>query len=183
MFPSEEIHSLFRRASAFDALDDDEVDAFTLFLRERRVEAGAILFREGDPGESLFVLLEGEANVYVRGPGGDHLRVATLAAGDVLGERSCIDPSPRSATVTATSEVRALELSRAELDRMIRELPSVASRLLGVIAQALAGRLRSVERKIDHELGVDEPSDSGEPPPPDHVPMWKRFAMRFGGAR
>lgn len=183
MLPSAQIHSLFRRASAFDALDDDEVDAFTLFLRERRVEPGALLFREGDPGGSLFVLLEGEAAVYVRGPGGEHLKVAQLTPGDVLGERSCIDPSPRSATVTATSELHLLELSRAELDRMIRELPSVASRLLGVIVQGLAHRLRSVERRIDHELGADADQVSSRPPPEEHVPMWKRFAQRFGGAR
>ncbi|MBK6530446.1 MAG: cyclic nucleotide-binding domain-containing protein [Deltaproteobacteria bacterium] len=71
---------------------------------------------------------------------------------DVIGEQACLDPAPRSATVTATSTSVAAELTRAELDRMSRELPRVASLLLGMVIQGLTERLRSVDRRIESEL-------------------------------
>lgn len=182
MLPTLEVRSLFRRASVFDLLSDDEVDAFTCFLRERRLEPGALLFQQGEPGGSLFVLLDGEVAVFLRAPNGDHLRVGQLHPGDVIGEQSCLDPAPRSATVTATTAALALELTRDELDRMARELPRVASVLLGVIIQETTDRLRAVDRRIDAELGVDRSLRATPPPPATRLSAWHRLAERFRGA-
>jgi CRP/FNR family cyclic AMP-dependent transcriptional regulator len=183
MFPTPEVHSLFRRATMFDLLSDDEVDAFALFLRERRLAPGALLFQQGEPGGSLFVLLDGEVAVFLRAPNGEHLRVGQLHPGDVIGEQSCLDPAPRSATVTAVTAALALELTRDELDRMARELPRVASLLLGVIIQELTDRLRAVDRRIDAELGVGAPPRATPPPPSTRPSTWQRLAERFRGAQ
>ena len=183
MLPTNEIHTLFRRTSVFDGLSDAEVDAFAGFLLERRVPEGEHLFHEGDPGDSLFVLLAGDVAVDVRGTHGDPLRVGRLGPGDVIGEQACIDPAPRSATVIATSNVLVVELTRTSLDRMSRELPRVASLLLGVIIQELTERLRGVDRRIDAELGVKAPPPTIPPPVlPVAASAWQRLAARFRGA-
>ena len=188
MLPTIETHTLFRRAGVFDTLTDEEVDSFARGLGERRLAAGEALFREGDPGASLFVLLYGDVAVEVRGAGGERIVVGRLVAGDVIGEQACLDPAPRSATVTATSTSVAAELTRAELDRMSRELPRVASLLLGMVIQGLTERLRSVDRRIESELeslgrgGVTARRPSAPPPPPPADSMWQRLAHRFRGA-
>ena len=189
MLPTLETHTLFRRAGVFDTLTDGEVDAFTRFLVERRLAAGETLFREGDPGASLFVLLYGDVAVEVHGAGSERVMIGRLVAGDVVGEQACLDPAPRSATITATTTTVAVELTRAELDRMSRELPRVASLLLGMIIQGLTERLRSVDRRIESELNQlgrgDGPPRRPSVPPPSSPPpssMWQRLADRFRGA-
>ena len=189
MLPTLETHTLFRRAGLFDTLTDEEVDSFTRFLVERRLAAGETLFREGDLGASLFVLLHGDVAVEVPGAGGERVVVGRLVAGDVLGEQACLDPAPRSATITAITPSVAVELTRAELDRMSRELPRVASLLLRMIIQGLTERLRSVDRRIESELqsrgrGDDPARRSSVPPqsPPPNEPLWQRLTHRFRGA-
>ena len=189
MLPTPETHTLFRRAGLFDTLTDEEVDSFTRFLVERRLAAGETLFREGDLGASLFVLLHGDVAVEVPGAGGERVVVGRLVAGDVLGEQACLDPAPRSATITAITPSVAVELTRAELDRMSRELPRVASLLLRMIIQGLTERLRSVDRRIESELqsrgrGDDPARRSSVPPqsPPPNEPLWQRLTHRFRGA-
>lgn len=177
------IQSLFRHATAFDGLSDDEVGAFTGFLRERRLEVGEVLFREGDPGASLFIILYGDVAVHVGALGDDPIRVGRLGPGDVVGEQACLDPAARSATITATSTVIGAELTREELDRMSRELPRVASLLLRVIIRALADRLRAVDRRIEAELGIAARPVSSPPPASSESPsIWQRLASRFRGA-
>jgi CRP-like cAMP-binding protein len=183
MTPPLEVLTLFRRAGVFDALSDEEVDAFSRFLVERRLGPGEALFREGDPGESLYLLLYGDVVVEVRAVGAEALVLGRLVAGDVIGEQACLDPAPRSATVTATSPSVVVELTRAELDRMSRELPRAASLLLGVILQGLTERLRAVDRRVEAELGHGAPPAARAPSVPPPAPtMWQRLAQRFRGA-
>lgn len=189
MLPTLETRTLFQRAGVFDALTDEEVDSFTRFLVERRLAPGEALFREGDPGSSLFVLLYGDVAVEVHGAGDERVVVGRLVAGDVIGEQACLDPAPRSATVTATTHAVAVELTRVELDRMSRELPRVASLLLGLIIQDITDRLRSVDRRIEAELSAlgradGAPRRPSVPPlaPPPSNSIWQRLAHRFRGA-
>ena len=183
MLPTPEIHSYLRRVSVFDGLTDPEIDAFSAFFRERRIEASGVLFREGDLGDSLFVVLEGGFAVDLLDPNGESLCVGHLGPGDVIGEQTCLDPAPRSATLIATTKALALELTWAEFERMSRDLPRVASLLLGVIVQELTDRLRAVDRRIEVELGRGTPT----PPaplyvaPPVQISMWQRLAARFRG--
>lgn len=168
MFPSTAIHSLFRQTSAFDGLTDDEVDALTLFLQPRRVAKSEALFREGDEGGSMFLLLDGELSVNLRG---DPHGVSRLSAGDVIGEQSCLDPAPRSASLIATRDTLAMELTRPALERIALALPRVASCLVGLIVRALSSRLRAIDERIESELGDHaRPSPRPSTPPPASAP-------------
>jgi CRP-like cAMP-binding protein len=98
---------------------------------------GASVVREGELGETLFVVLEGEAKV-VRGT----RRVGTVLPGDFFGELSAIDAQPRSASVVAVTQLRVLRLFRRHLMALLKAEPQVTLKLLDGIVR----RLRQVDR-------------------------------------
>lgn len=99
---------------------------------------GAVLTREGQAGGIAYVLVSGTCDV-LRGS----RRVAGLGPGDVVGEMSLIDGGPRTATVRAATEVEVLEITARDLQRLLRDAPRLRRSLL----QALAARVREVDRK------------------------------------
>lgn len=99
--------------------------------------AGSVLTRQGQDGGLAFVIASGQADV-VRGG----RRLARLGPGDVVGELALIDGQPRSATVTAVTDMEVLEISSQDLRRLLRKAPSVMRKLL----EALSERLRQADR-------------------------------------
>ena len=87
--------------------------------------AGKVLARQGDVGFEMFILLDGTASVTRDGQ-----RVATLTAGDVVGELAVISGHPRNATVVAETELRILDLTHAGLDQLLDDIPGLAKHLL-----------------------------------------------------
>ena len=105
-------------------------------LRGMRVfdyEPGHAIVQQGDEGETMFVVLDGEARVVRRGR-----TVGRLFASDVFGEVSVFDTRPRTATVQTVTQTSCLALHRDELRKMLSDEPRAAWALLG----SLAGRLR-----------------------------------------
>lgn len=98
---------------------------------------GAKVVEEGLLGETLFVILEGQANV-MRGK----RKVATLLPGDFFGEVSLLDGGPRTATVVADTPLLAVRLYRKPFTKILESEPKMASQVL----QTMARRLRTVER-------------------------------------
>jgi len=104
---------------------------------ELTFEPGQIVVHEGDPGETLFVVLSGEAKV-MRG----RRRVGEVVPGDFFGELSAIDGGPRTASVVAVTPLRVLRLFRRTLRELIDDEPQVTLKLLDGVVR----RLRQVER-------------------------------------
>jgi len=100
------------------------------------LKKGTVMTRQGADGGLAFVIVTGRAEV-VR----DGKRLALLGPGDVVGELSLIDGKPRSATVTATSDLEVLELDRADLLKLLTKAPQVMRKLL----VSLATRLRDAD--------------------------------------
>jgi CRP/FNR family transcriptional regulator, cyclic AMP receptor protein len=98
----------------------------------RIIAPGTALFREGDPGLAMYVLLEGAARIVV----GEHV-VEVAGPGALLGEMALIDDRPRSATVLAASACRVIEIGRAEFDLLVREKPEFARHVMKVIVERL----------------------------------------------
>jgi CRP/FNR family transcriptional regulator, cyclic AMP receptor protein len=95
---------------------------------------GTVIAREGEPGVGLFVIVEGRAEVTIGG------KVKTkLEPGDFFGEIALLDGGPRTATVTATTDVKLLGLTEWVFRGLMQEHPSIAIKTL----QQMAGRLRS----------------------------------------
>src|SRR5262249_57729743 len=106
------------------------------------LEPGAVVFREGEPGREMYVLLEGELEVLTHSKRKVETRVAVLGPGDWFGEMSILDVQPRSATVRVISPARLLRLTAHDLDLMYRrDLKSYSLFVLNV-AREMSRRLR-----------------------------------------
>ncbi len=103
------------------------------------VEAGTPLFREGDVGDALYLVVSGALRVSLNLPGEESRVLAELGCGDTAGEMALLDGEPRSATVTATRDSHLARLSKDAFDRMFSRHPD----LLAVIARKLVTRLRA----------------------------------------
>jgi len=134
---------------AFTRLDANDARTVVAYLREVSYSRGELLFRAGDSHASahLLLLLEGEVAVDT-GAGLGDVPIAVMGAGSVLGEMALLDGAPRSATCTAMSDVQAAGLARRGLERLIDEHPRVAAKLLVVLAQHMAERLRALDDQL-----------------------------------
>lgn len=109
-----------------------ELQAVAQVADEVRLPAGRVLMRQGTPGRELIVLLEGEATVER-----DGTTIAVRRGGDFLGELALVTGRPRTATVTATTDLQALVLDRLNFDRLLRDVPTIAAKVLKAIAERL----------------------------------------------
>lgn len=97
---------------------------------ETTIEAGAVLMERGDPGDSLFVVLDGALTARV-----GQVLVAVHGAGSVVGEFAVLVPERRSATVRATTQTTLLEIDRAAVDELLLDYPEVARSIIGSLVR------------------------------------------------
>jgi CRP/FNR family cyclic AMP-dependent transcriptional regulator len=126
-----------RRVPLFSACSNRELRAIAGVVKEVRHPKGTVVATEGDPGVGLFVIVEGQAEVTIGGK-----RMARLHPGDFFGEIALLDGGPRSATVTAVSDLRLLGLTEWVFRGLLQEHPSIAVKTL----EAMAGRLRQATK-------------------------------------
>jgi len=124
------------RIPLFAGCSDRDLEHLAHAADRIRLPEGTLLTRQGDIGREAFVILAGSAAVDRDGE-----RVAEIGPGDVVGELALLDGGPRSATVTATSDIEALVLTRPAFTAVLDEIPTLAHRLLVTLAR----RLRTAE--------------------------------------
>ena len=116
---------------------------------ERFYAAGEPVIRQGDPGDSLFVIMSGRVEVTVVREGAASVRLATLEEGDYFGEMSLMTGAPRSATVAALVETRLLEVGKESFRRLLAAQPNLVEQLgaaLQVRESERARAMASVDR-------------------------------------
>jgi len=132
------------RSPLFEGLARDELEEILGLMRPVEFEAGTPICREGDPGTSLFVLVDGLADVLY--PGGDETEVR-LRGGDVIGEMSLVTGEVRSATVLAAIPTTALELDEGAFATVLVRYPGVPANLSRIVSRRLARTRRAQLRK------------------------------------
>lgn len=135
----------------FALLDADERAALAERLDEVRAPAGSILFRAGDPGDSMYVVTSGKVEIAFTNDTGQRIVLETPGAGEYFGETSLLDGGPRQASATALTEVHALLVDRGDLDEFLRRRPAAALDLLA----ATGRRLRETNRLLRHTASRD----------------------------
>jgi len=134
--PHSERRRLLERVPLFSYLDAAELDAVVGLLEEVRYRKGTTIFREGDEGDSFFVILRGEVEVRT---GAQAERIINrLGAGDFLGEIALLMGGRRSATITVSRSAKLLLLDRASFDRHFLRNPKVLEHFARVLSQRLA---------------------------------------------
>jgi CRP/FNR family transcriptional regulator, cyclic AMP receptor protein len=126
----------------FGGLDETILAEFVRRLPILTLNPGEVVFREGDPGRELFVLLQGEMEVIKQSKTQRESRVAMFGPGDWFGEMSILDIMPRSATVRALAPSRALKMSAHDLETLYRRDLKAYSIVVLNIAREMSRRLR-----------------------------------------
>jgi len=124
-------------------LSGAEFDAFAEIVEARNVAANTDLFREGDPGDGLYLVISGEIKVTKRTPGGEHL-LARLGPGGMLGEMSLVTADARSATGRVLAESRVLHVPAARFRALLAADSVAAHKIVAAIAEVLARRLAAM---------------------------------------
>ena len=117
------------------------------------LRAGEILFRDGDPGELLYVVSRGELAVLKEVDGEDR-ELARLPAGSFVGELSMLNGEPRTATVAAATDCLLRVYDRASFESLLHGNPSVAIRLVYELASRLQ-RSNQLLAELEHQLEQD----------------------------
>ena len=144
---------MVRRAPLFAALDDEAGQALLAQMNSSRLERGDILFREGDPGDTLYVIGEGKVKLGRTSADGRENLIAILGPGEMFGELSLFDPGPRTMTATAVAETQLMGLGNDSLTELLTGRPEVAKALMA----ALAARLRRTNEHLADPVFTDVP--------------------------
>ncbi len=124
---------LIRKVPLFSRCSRAELKEIAKLADEIDLRQGKEMTREGAPGREFFVLLEGTADVRKKGR-----KINTLGAGDFFGEISLVSRQPRTATVTATSPVRALVVTDYSFRHLLDESPQIKTKVMEALAERLA---------------------------------------------
>ena len=142
-----------RQAPLFAVLDDDAASALKSSMTPVQLGRGQVLFHEGDPGDRLYVIIDGKVKLgRTSGDGRENL-LAVLGPGEMFGELSLFDPGPRNATATAVADTSLIGLGEDGLTTWLGGRPEVARQLL----RALARRLRRTNENLADLVFSDVP--------------------------
>ena len=158
---AERMQALIPQCRLLENFSDAEVRGLARFMHVYKAEPGVEVIREGDGGDFMLMVLEGEVEVHKRDRWNTPQLLATVQAGRTLGEMSMIDGEARFATCIATSPVLIAVLDRESLARIIVEQPLLGAKILMELVLMLSHRLRATSQRL---LGLlDEQSQGGTP--------------------
>jgi CRP/FNR family cyclic AMP-dependent transcriptional regulator len=138
--------ALLAEVPFFQLLDDEERNILASQLDVVRFKAGEMIFSYGDPGDSLFVIRDGEVEVFFKDDTGGRIVLETPKTGDFFGELSLLDNGPRTASVVALRDTEALRVDRGDLDHLLHLHPEAALDLL----TAMGRRMRVTAELLRH---------------------------------
>jgi CRP-like cAMP-binding protein len=148
---------------AFEGVGGTDLDRVLSRCRFIDAKPGELILSEGTPGDGLYVVLDGQIEIFLpeRAGGGGHrptrVRLARLGPGRCLGEYGVIDDQPSSASATALTAAKLCFLPKAQFRALVEENEHLARRVYGNLLRYLVSRLRTKDRELDVVLLADKP--------------------------
>ena len=149
--PQEE--EVVRRAPLFTALDEAAAVSLRASMDTVKIAKGSILFKEGDDGEHLYVIIDGKLKLGTSSGDGRENLLSILGPGEMFGELSLFDPGPRTSTATAVTDAKLLSLSHEKVIPWLKQNPDVSLQLLTRLSQ----RLRRTNEAVGDLVFSDVP--------------------------
>ena len=149
--PQEE--EVVRRAPLFTALDEAAALSLRASMDTVKIAKGSILFKEGDDGEHLYVIIDGKLKLGTSSGDGRENLLSILGPGEMFGELSLFDPGPRTSTATAVTDAKLLSLSHEKVIPWLKQNPEVSLQLLTRLSQ----RLRRTNEAVGDLVFSDVP--------------------------
>ena len=151
--------TLLRGVDAFSEFSLDELHQILAAATRCDLPTGRLLFREGDPGDSCFILVSGQVDVTVKVRQQRHL-LSQLSPGTIFGQVSLIAGEPRSAACTIRRDAVLAQLDRAACETLLSTKSPVALKFLGALNRGLTEALRIADRRL---MRLDADPVAGEP--------------------
>jgi CRP-like cAMP-binding protein len=149
--PHEE--EVVRRAPLFTALDEAAAVSLRASMDSVKIAKGSILFKEGDEGEHLYVIVDGKLKLGTSSGDGRENLLSILGPGEMFGELSLFDPGPRTSTATAVTDAKLLSLGHEKVIPWLKQNPEVSLQLLTRLSQ----RLRRTNEAVGDLVFSDVP--------------------------
>jgi DNA-binding NtrC family response regulator len=149
---SEEITSFLNKASIFSSLEEEDLKPLASLLKSRQVPAGEIVIHQGEFGDSIFFICQGEVDIFFQNEEGAESVIGHLKEGNLFGEMALLTGSPRSASVKVTRDALFLVLHKSDFDLFLKEHPHLAL----FFSKILAERIRTTTLRYVHQIGREE---------------------------
>lgn len=145
---------LLRKVAIFKDLDDGELARVAEVCRNQEFVSGEYVFREGEPGNRLFLIVEGEVRISRTIPGSGEEALAVLKPGALFGEMSVFDRSERSTDAISNGGTKVLTIARADFELLLDFNRELAYKVLWCCVRVLSMRLRSTNDSLRSFLAM-----------------------------
>jgi len=142
---------VLRRLKLLATMDERQLASFVRYLEVIRYKQFSLVVRVGDPGDAMFLILEGELRARVL-VDGKETTLTTMTVGDFFGEISLLDQGPRSAEVVANQDSVLLKISTLAFEQMLAEAPALATPFLYNLSRSVVGRVRVLTKKYQDSI-------------------------------
>ena len=143
----EEDVELLRNIPLFAKIESSKLKLLAFTSQRLTFNPGDSLFKQGDDGDALYVIMEGEADVLVDTPGGQ-ITVATMGKNDFVGDIAVLCDVPRTATVTATSKLTTLRITKDLFFQLVCQFPQIAIEIMRELARRLDVTTRQLQDAV-----------------------------------
>ena len=142
------IKNFLKSVQLFDDLEEKELDKIVENLVEENYEKDSLLFTENSPRKRLFVINEGEVELFKKTPSGEEKRLSFFRRYDFLGEGALMDDYPHSVSARALLNTKAYTISREDFRKIIKEDPTMGMKVLSSIAMVISKRIRGASTRV-----------------------------------
>ena len=146
--------ALIKHAAIFSDLDDDEVARIAEICSEQHFRSGQTIFKEGEPGNRLFIVSDGEVRVSRQVPGSGEEALAVLKPGACFGEMAVFDRSERSTDAIANTDCTLLTITRSDFEMLLDFERDLGYKVLWAVVRLLSQRLRVTNENLRSFLAM-----------------------------
>jgi hypothetical protein len=136
-----------RRVKILGGLTDEQLERFAQFVEVEKAPQWSVIVKQGDPGDTMYFILEGELRVRITVMGKETI-LTTLGVGEFFGDISLFDQGPRSADVVANTDSVLVKISAEGFDELAAEAPDLATPFLRAIGRTLSARIRADNKRF-----------------------------------
>ena len=145
---------LLRPLPLFTALTADELGKIAELCESKSFESGEYIFHEGEPGNRLFIIVEGGVRISRQIPGAGEEALAVLKRGSMFGEMAVFDRSERSTDAISHGGTTVLTISRSEFEMLLEFNRDLGYKVLWAVVRLLSGRLRATNDSLRSFLAL-----------------------------
>jgi CRP/FNR family transcriptional regulator, cyclic AMP receptor protein len=149
-----DVKALLRGAAIFQDLDDAELESVAEICKEERFVSGEFIFREGESGNRLYLITDGEVRISRDVPGSGEEALAVLKPGALFGEMAVFDRSERSTHAIANGGATLLTISRPDFEMLLDFDHELARKVLWAVVRLLSRRLRQTNDSLRSFLAM-----------------------------